>query len=126
MALAKARPNEPGEKHADRFFLPGRKEPVVLDPADPVVHLLQRIRDESHRFAVNYYRTLHGRETLSSRLLSIPGVGKKRTLTLLRHFGSLEGVRQASLEELAHIPNMTRDVASRIFDTFCKDESRLR
>ncbi len=118
LALAKARPNlkENDDVGVDRIFFPGSSDPIVLDPADPVIHLLQRIRDESHRFAVTYYRKLHTRETLTSRLKEIRGVGKKRTLSLLRHFGSLENVRQAGLEELVRAPSMNREVASRLYE----------
>lgn len=126
MALAKARPGGQGLTAVDRIFLPGQKDPVVLDPKDPVVHLLQRVRDESHRFAVQYYRKLHGRETLTSRLEKIRGVGRKRTLSLLRHFGSLEKVREAGVEELGLVPSMNREVAGRIFETLHKEEKQQR
>jgi len=118
MALAKARSGRGSPFDTERIFLPGRIEPLTLDPDDPVTHLLQRVRDESHRFAITYYRKLHVKETLSSRLNRIPGMGKKRTLSLLRHFGSLEKVRQASLEELMDAPSMNRKVASQVFTSF--------
>ncbi len=101
----------------ERIYLPGRREPILLDPADPVCHLLQRIRDEAHRFAVAYYRKLHSRESLSTRLQGVRGVGRKRSLSLLRHFGSLQRVREASLEELMAAPSMNRQVAARVYDT---------
>jgi len=116
MALAKPGDPDAGKNGVDRIYLPGRREPVVLDPADPVIHLIQRIRDESHRFAVTYYRKLHTRDTLTSRLKEIKGIGKTRTLSLLRHFGSLERVRRASLKDLAQAPSMNLDAASRVFN----------
>jgi len=125
MALAKARSNHHENHTVDRIFMPGQKDPIVLKPEDPVIHLLQRIRDESHRFAVHYYRKLYTRETLSSRLLAVRGVGKKRTLSLLRHFGSLENVRQASLEELVQVPTMNQEVASLLFHTLHSEERQV-
>lgn len=124
MSLAKGRNHEDGEDGAERIYLPGRRDPIVLDPSDPVMHLVQRIRDESHRFAVAYYRKLHIRETLTSRLQEIHGIGKKRTLSLLKHFGSLDRVRRASLEELVLAPSMTREVASRVFNLFHGEAGR--
>ncbi len=116
-ALAKARPGGTVVQERERIYLPGRREPILLDPADPVCHLLQRIRDEAHRFAVAYYRKLHSRESLSTRLQGVRGVGRKRSLSLLRHFGSLQRVREASLEELMAAPSMNRQVAARVYDT---------
>jgi excinuclease ABC subunit C len=125
MALAKARPGEAG-REIDRILLPGRKDPLRLKPDDPVVHLLQRVRDESHRFAVTYYRKLHSRETLTSRLQEIPGVGKKRSLSLLKHFGSLQQVRRASLDDLADTPSINREMAVRIYDALHNREAAAR
>ncbi len=123
MALAKPRDRDAGGNGVDRIYLPGRKKPIVLDSADPVIHLIQRIRDESHRFAVTYYRKLHIRDTLTSRLKEIKGIGRKRTLSLLRNFGSLDRVRQASLEELVHAPSMNREAASRVFKILHREAS---
>jgi len=95
IGLAKAR----GEKE-ERIFLPGRKNPIVLRPTSPVTHLLQRIRDEAHRFAITYHRKLRGKALISSRLDHIIGVGEIRRNTLLRQFGSLEHIARATEEEL--------------------------
>ncbi|MGH7257879.1 MAG: excinuclease ABC subunit UvrC [Nitrospiraceae bacterium] len=95
IGLAKAR----GEKE-ERIFLPGRKNPIVLRRTSPVTHLLQRIRDEAHRFAITYHRKLRGKALISSRLDHIIGVGEIRRNTLLRQFGSLEHIARATEEEL--------------------------
>ena len=95
IGLAKAR----GDKE-ERIFLPGRKNPIVLRPTSPVTHLLQRIRDEAHRFAVAYHRKLRGKALISSRLDHIIGVGEIRRNRLLRHFGSLDKISQATEAEL--------------------------
>lgn len=95
IGLAKAR----GEKQ-ERVFLPGRKNPIVLQASSPATHLLQRIRDEAHRFAITYHRKLRGKALLASRLDRIAGIGETRRSRLLRTFGSLERIAQATDEEL--------------------------
>lgn len=95
IGLAKAR----GEKE-ERIFVPGRKNPIMLSPSSPATHLLQRIRDEAHRFAVTYHRTLRGKALLASRLDQVLGVGEIRRNRLLRTFGSLDKLAQATDEEL--------------------------
>ncbi len=97
IGLAKAR----GEKE-ERVFLPGRKNPVILNPSSPATHLLQRIRDEAHRFAIAYHRKLRGNALVASRLDQIIGIGEIRRNTLLKTFGSLEAIAQATDEELKH------------------------
>jgi excinuclease ABC subunit C len=95
IGLAKAR----GDKE-ERIFLPGRKNPIVLKPASPATHLLQRIRDEAHRFAVTYHRKLRGKTLVSSKLDRIIGVGEIRRNTLLRKFGSLDKIAAATDTQL--------------------------
>ncbi|MEX2472702.1 MAG: excinuclease ABC subunit UvrC [Gemmatimonadota bacterium] len=101
-------------KREEEVFLPGRSEPVMLDRRDRALHLLQRIRNEAHRFAVRYNRKLRSRRTIRSELADIPGVGPKRQETLLRRFGSLRGVKEASREEIARVPGFSEALASRI------------
>lgn len=93
--LAKAR----GEKD-ERIFVPGRKNPIVMHPTSPATHLVQRIRDEAHRFAITYHRSLRKRAMLTSTLDAIPGIGKARRVALLQHFGSAAKVARATLDEL--------------------------
>ena len=95
IGLAKAR----GEKE-ERIYLPGRKNPIILNPSSPATHLVQRIRDEAHRFAITYHRKLRGRTMVASRLDAIIGVGEIRRKTLLRRFGSLEKIAEATDEQL--------------------------
>jgi excinuclease ABC subunit C len=95
IGLAKAR----GEKE-ERIFLPGRKNPIILKPASPATHLLQRIRDEAHRFAIAYHRKLRGKALVSSKLDRIIGVGEIRRNTLLRKFGSLDKIASATDAQL--------------------------
>ncbi|HKY32374.1 MAG TPA: excinuclease ABC subunit UvrC [Candidatus Polarisedimenticolia bacterium] len=82
-------------KKEEVLFRPGRPDPIVLDRASPILHLAQRVRDEAHRFAVAYHRSLRRKRTIASALTGIPGVGEKSARKLLRAFGSLEGVRSA-------------------------------
>jgi len=95
----------------DRIYLPSRREPVYLEPFMASTHLLQKIRDEVHRFAINYHKKLRSKRILESPLEKIPGIGKKRRLLLLKHFGSIDAIRQAAVEELASVKGMNRRVA---------------
>lgn len=113
IALAKAK----GEKD-DRVFLPHDGEASLLDQKSSVMHLLQRIRDESHRFAIKYHRNLRGKEMISSPLDSIRGVGKKTRASLLQHFKGLAGIKDASLEELEETPGINKKVAGEIYKRF--------
>ncbi|HEC62996.1 MAG TPA: excinuclease ABC subunit C, partial [Candidatus Acetothermia bacterium] len=102
-------------KREELVYLPGRAEPVRLEGGSPALKLLQRIRDEAHRFAVDYHRRLRGRKALQSLLDSVPGIGPRRREILLSRFGSLEGLRRASLEELLSVPGLPREVAHRLY-----------
>lgn len=102
------------EHSAERVFLPGRKNPVVLRPNSTALFLLQRVRDEAHRFAITYHRQLRAKERLSSSLDTVPGVGPARRKALLRHFGSLKRVRMATTEELTQVPGITSTVAEAV------------
>jgi excinuclease ABC subunit C len=101
-------------KENEEIFLPGRKEPVLLPRSSPGLQLLQRLRDEAHRFAVGYFTSVHRRKTFASVLDSIPGVGPRRKSALLRQFGSVQRIREASGEELAAATGMTREQAEKI------------
>jgi len=101
-------------KKEEEVFLPGQPDPLLLPRDSESLFLLQRIRDEAHRFAVNYHRTLRDKQTIASELESVPGIGPKRRRLLLKHFGSLEAIREASVEELAAVPGMTRQAAEQI------------
>ncbi|HSR42472.1 MAG TPA: excinuclease ABC subunit UvrC, partial [Longimicrobiales bacterium] len=101
-------------KKDEEVFLPGRKEPVVLDRRDRSLHLLQRIRDEAHRFALSYNRKLRRKRTLRSDLGDIPGIGPSRQKALLSRFGSVRAIRQATPEELARVPGFSEVLATRV------------
>ncbi len=101
-------------KQQEEVFLPGRPAPVLLAGRDPALHLLQRIRDEAHRFAVSYNRKLRSKRTLRSQLEEIPGVGPARQQALLAHFGSVRAIRDASREDIARLPGFGPNLALRI------------
>ena len=98
-------------KENEEIFIPQQKEPILLARSSPGLQLLQRLRDEAHRFAVGYFTRVHLRETFTSALDSIPGIGPRRKRNLLKQFGSVEGIRSASTEELAAIKGMTENQA---------------
>jgi excinuclease ABC subunit C len=119
-ALAKSRVEKGMTKEviwrsAERVFLPGRKNPVVLRQDSAPLLLLARIRDEAHRFAVIYHRKVRGTETLTSCLKEVAGIGEKRLKALLRHFGSLKNLQEASLEEISVVKGITRTVAEGVW-----------
>ncbi|MEE9259079.1 MAG: excinuclease ABC subunit UvrC [Nitrospinaceae bacterium] len=98
----------------DEVHLVHRKGTVLFKENSPSRYLLQRIRDEAHRFAITFHRKLRGKKSLASPLESIPGIGKKRRLLLLKHFGSLDQIRTASRKELESVPGITEDLARTI------------
>jgi excinuclease ABC subunit C len=101
-------------KQEEEVFVPDRAEPVVLPPASEGLHLMQRIRDEAHRFAVTYHRKVRTKQTIISQLDGVPGIGPRRRSALLKHFGSIDAIRAASVEELAAVPSMTRKAAEQL------------
>jgi excinuclease ABC subunit C len=98
----------------ERVFLPGRKNPVILKRNSNALFLLQRVRDEAHRFAITYHRQLRRQERLRSELDSIPGIGAARRKRLLRHFGSVRRIREASVEALTEVPGISPALAAAI------------
>jgi excinuclease ABC subunit C len=119
VGMAKARIRKRGEETEqtdERFFLPGRKNPVKFRKNSPALYLLMRLRDEAHRFGITYHRELRKRKTLRSTLEDIPGVAKTRAANLLKHFGSMKSLGEATAEEIAEVKGMTWDLASRIHE----------
>jgi len=102
------------QPETDEVLLVHKKNPVLFSENAPSRFLLQRVRDEAHRFAITFHRKLRGKETLKSPLETIAGIGRKRRLLLLKEFGSLEKIRQAGPEELERIPGITRELALKI------------
>jgi excinuclease ABC subunit C len=101
-------------KSAERVFLPGRKNPVLLRQNSAPLLLLAAIRDEAHRFAIGYHRKLRGKEGIASGIETIPGVGPKRRTALLKHFGSLQRIKEATVEEIMSVPGINRTTAEAV------------
>ncbi|RME84240.1 MAG: excinuclease ABC subunit UvrC [Caldilineae bacterium] len=101
-------------KREELLFVPGKADPIRLPADSPEMYLVQRVRDEAHRFAITYQRNLRRHSMMRSRLEDIPGVGMKRRQALLKHFQSIDAIRNATVDEIAAVPGMTRAVAERI------------
>jgi len=119
-SIAKARREKVAKKATlrsqERFFRPGSQVPILFPAGSAALRLLQRLRDEAHRFAITYHRKKRQAGLLASQLEQIPGVGPKTRLELLRHFGSLRQLRAASREELAAAPGVGQKTAQRIYE----------
>ncbi len=102
-------------KRMEEVYLPGSPDPVVLPRASEALYLLQRVRDEAHRFAIAYHRKLRGKSMTRSALEAIPGVGEARRKELIRHFGSARKLAQASVEEIAEVPGFGPRLAGTIW-----------
>ncbi|MGD0121105.1 MAG: excinuclease ABC subunit UvrC [Candidatus Limnocylindrales bacterium] len=101
-------------KEREEIFLPDREEPVLLATTSPALYLMQRLRDEAHRFAITYHRSLRAKAATRSAFDDLPGVGPKRRAALLRVFGSAKRVREAPLEQVAAMPGIGPALAAKI------------
>jgi excinuclease ABC subunit C len=119
LASPSPRVRRSGGLKAERIFLPNRLNPVLLPPSGRGLLLLQRIRDEAHRFAIEFQRDLRRRAGMTSILEEIPGIGPGKRRSLLRALGSLKRVREAPLETLAAVPGLSQrdaETIRRFFD----------
>ncbi len=101
-------------KEREEIYLPGMSDPITLPPNSQALYLVQRVRDEAHRFALAYHVNLRQRRALESTFDHIPGVGPKRKKALVHRFGSLQGVKEAPVEEIAAVPGMTVSLARKV------------
>ena len=108
-------------KEREEIWFPETATPLLLPATDPGLRLLQRLRDEAHRFAIGYHRTLRSRAATTSRLDSIPGLGPTRRKALLRRFGSVAGVAAASEAEIAAVPGVGERLAATVFAALAAD-----
>ena len=102
-------------KRLEEIYLPNRDEPVVLDHHTPALHLIQRIRDEAHRFAITYHRSLRGKASVHSSLEDIEGIGPARRRALLAHFGSIKKMKEADTDELCAVKGMNKAAAAALY-----------
>jgi len=105
-------------KRLDEVFVPGVSDPQNIPRTSSGLHLLQRIRDESHRFAVEYHRKLRRKRSSYSELDDISGIGDQRKKKLIHHFGSLKNLKAASLEEIKAVKGIPEPLAVRIWEHF--------
>ncbi len=98
----------------EEIYIPGSPEPIILPRSSQGLYMVQRIRDEAHRFSITYHRKVRSERTFKSVLDEIPGIGPKRKQALLKHFGSVKAISAASLDDLAALDGMTRDAAEKV------------
>ena len=103
-------------KRFEELYVKDLSEPVVLERTSQALYLVQRIRDEAHRFAITYHRDVRKKSGMRSVLDEITGVGPKRKKALLRKFGSVKAIREATVEEIAATPGFTRAVAEMVLE----------
>jgi len=113
IAVAKGKTRKPG---MEQLFLAGQSTPTILPADSPALHLIQRIRDEAHRFAITGHRQRRAKARRTSRLEAIPGLGPKRRRELLKQFGGLQGVRGAGIDDLIKVRGISRALAEKIYD----------
>lgn len=101
-------------KQEEEIFKPDQEDPIILSRRSDALRLLQRVRDEAHRFAITYHKSLRSKRTLTSKLDEIPGVGPKKKQALMKRFGSVKRIREATVEELMQVPGINQQLAEMI------------
>jgi len=99
----------------DEIVLPYSDETIYLDRHSNALHLIQRLRDEAHRFAITHHRKLRSKASVSSRLDGVAGIGEKRKKAILKHFATVEALKNASVEEICAVPGMSRPAAENVY-----------
>ncbi len=115
MGVAKGPDRDAGREH---FHIPGRDKPMMLEPRDPVLYFVQRLRDEAHRFAIGTHRAKRTKAIGANPLDEIPGIGPSRKRALLKHFGSAKAVSRAGAEDLQAVEGISAQIAQAIYDFF--------
>ena len=105
-------------KEFEEIYTPNSKRPIIIPKNNKALHLLQQVRDESHRFAITYHRKLRSKNIQASSLDDIAGVGKKRKVALLKEFGTLDNIKNASIEDLAKIKGMNQKTAENVYNFY--------
>ncbi len=120
MAIAKERTGglKSCRMNLEKLYLPGSKKPIRFNGSSDILKLVQRFRDEAHRFAINNYRLLHRKSLKESILDEIPGIGPRRKQLLLSHFGDIEAIKRAEIEEIMAVPGIPPSIAKRVYDFF--------
>ena len=115
VGVAKGPDRDAGREH---FYIPGRDKPFMLEPRDPVLYFIQRLRDEAHRFAIGTHRAKRAKAISANPLDEIPGIGPARKRALLQHFGSAKAVSRAGVADLKEVPGISEQMAQTIYDFF--------
>lgn len=105
-------------KEFEEIYLPNSKRPIIIPKNNRALHLLQQVRDESHRFAITYHRKLRSKNISQSSLDDIKGIGKKRKISLLKEFGSIENIKNASIDELEKVEGMSKNSAQNVYNYY--------
>ena len=105
-------------KEFEEIYLPNSKRPIIIPKNNKALHLLQQVRDESHRFAITYHRKLRSKNISESSLDDIAGIGQKRKINILKEFGTIDKVKEASIEELAKIDGMNKKTAENVYNYY--------
>src|SRR4051794_29611866 len=113
-------------KRLEEVWLPGEPDPVILARSSEGLYLLQRIRDEAHRFAITHHRSRRSKSMVESVLDDVPGLGEVRRKTLIKHFGSLKKLRAATVDEIAEVPGIGPATATAIAEAVAPDEQRRK
>ncbi|AWB68117.1 excinuclease ABC subunit C [Saccharobesus litoralis] len=113
IGVAKGTSRKPG---LETLIMAGNHQTIQLDSGEPALHLIQHVRDESHRFAISGHRNRRNKAAKTSKLESIPGVGAKRRQAIIKHLGGLQGVLQATVEEIAKVPGISAQLAQVVYD----------
>ena len=115
IGVAKGPDRDAGREH---FHIPGRERPMMLEPRDPVLYFVQRLRDEAHRFAIGTHRAKRSKAMSANPLDEIAGIGPTRKSALMQHFGSAKAVSRASIEDMLAVPGISADMARKVYDFF--------
>ena len=105
-------------KEFEEIYLPNSKRPIIIPKNNQALHLLQQVRDESHRFAITYHRKLRSKDISASSLDDIAGIGKKRKINLLKEFGTIDNIKKASISDLAKIKGMNQKTAENVYNYY--------
>ena len=115
IGVAKGPDRDAGREH---FHIPGRARPLMLEPRDPVLYFVQRLRDEAHRFVIGTHRAKRAKSMITNPLDEIEGIGPTRKRALLAHFGSAKGVSRAGIADLKVVPGISEEMAQKVYDFF--------
>ena len=120
VGVAKGPDRDAGREH---FHFPGRAKSLMLEPRDPVLYFVQRLRDEAHRFVIGTHRAKRAKSMIANPLDEIDGIGPTRKRALLSHFGSAKGVSRAGIEDLKAVPGISAEMAQKVYDFFNEQKS---